>query len=144
MISRKFGVICTGKFSKTTKLHEPVRQVQFVVFENFQVFITPNCTRNHVVTSWQFTWKKEKHHRKSSRETKFWKRARVCARYICNFYTCYNFVLVLQLCTRVTTLHSCCTRMHSCLANQKRVIFSCTLLVKKNARWKGHLLIVPV
>ena len=51
MISRKFGVIYTGKFSKTTKLHEPVRQVQFVVFENLQVFITPNCTRNHVVTS---------------------------------------------------------------------------------------------
>ena len=51
MISRKFGVIRTGKFSKTTKLHEPVGQVQFVVFENLQVFITPNCTRNHVASS---------------------------------------------------------------------------------------------
>ena len=38
---------------------------------------------------------------------------------------------IFVICTRVTTLHSCCMRMHSCSANQKRVIFSCTLLVKK-------------
>ena len=32
------------------------------------------------------------------------------------------------ICTRVTTLHSCYMRMHQFSANQKRVIFSCTLL----------------
>ena len=31
--------------------------------------------------------------------------------------------------TRVTTLHSCYTRMHSFSANQKRVIFSCTFML---------------
>ena len=37
-----------------------------------------------------------------SRQTKVWQRAHA----ICNLYSCYNFALMLQLCTRVTTLHS--------------------------------------
>ena len=38
------------------------------------------------------------------------------------------FELVLQLCTpRVTTLHLCYMRMHSFLANQKRMFFSFAL-----------------
>ena len=43
-----------------------------------------------------------------------------------------NFESVLALFviyTRVTTLHSCCMRMHSFPANQKRVIFSCTFML---------------
>ena len=38
-----------------------------------------------------------------SRQTKFWQRADA----ICNLYSCYNFALMLQLCTRVTR------KMHS-------------------------------
>ena len=41
-----------------------------------------------------------------------------------------HFALVLQLCTCVMTLHSRYMRMHSFSANQKRVIFSCTLSIK--------------
>ena len=48
---------------------------------------------------------------------------RACANY---FY----FALVLQLSTCVMNLHSCYMRMHSFSANQKRVIFSRTLLIK--------------
>lgn len=32
------------------------------------------------------------------------------------------------ICTRVSTLHSCCMTMHSFSADKKHVFFSCTLL----------------
>ena len=53
-------------------------------------------------------------------------------RVICNLNSCHNFA---QLCT---TLHSCYMRMHSFSANQKRVIFSCTLLRNKRYLVKIH------
>ena len=53
-------------------------------------------------------------------------------RVICNLNSCHNFA---QLCT---TLHSCYMRMHSFSANQKRVIFSCTLLRNKPCLVKIH------
>ena len=36
----------TCRFFKDKKIVEPVGHVHFVVFETFQVLITPNCTRN--------------------------------------------------------------------------------------------------
>ena len=62
----------------------------------------------------------------------FWKRAHAI---------CYNFALVLQLCTSVTALHSSYIRMHSFSANQKLVIFSYRLLqsVKKLYNHQGEL-----
>ena len=68
---------------------------------------------NHVITCIIFM--KKKHHRKL-RQTKFWKRARtLCSLYSgssCNFDSSY-------------------IRLHSFSANQKREIFSCTLLNPK-------------
>ena len=48
---------------------------------------------------------------------------KACAKYL-------YFALVLQPCTCVLTLQSCCMRMYSFSANQKHVILSCTLLIK--------------
>ena len=56
-------------------------------------------------------------------------------RVICNLNSCHNFA---RLCT---TLHSCYMRMHSFSANQKRVIFSCTLLRNKRYLVKIHVLV---
>ena len=50
--------------------------------------------------SGDLTGYRKTHHK---RQTKVWQRAHA----ICNLYSCYNFALMLQLCTRVTTLHSC-------------------------------------
>ena len=60
----------------------------------------------------------------------FWRRARAI---------CYNFALVLQLCTSVTALHSSYMRMHSFSANL--VTFSYRLLqsVKKLYNHQGEL-----
>lgn len=56
MISRKFDVICTGKFSKTTSgykclSHQNAREIMLLRVDNLH--------------------EKKKNHRKSSRETKF-------------------------------------------------------------------------
>ena len=66
-------------------------------------------------------------------------------RVICNLNSCHNFA---QLCTTLhnfallcTTLHSCYMRIHSFSANQKRVIFSCTLLRNKRFLAKIHVLV---
>ena len=61
--------------------------------------------------------------KKTSQEVKTDEFLKACAH---NLY----FALVLQLCTCVMTLHSCYMRMHSFSANQKRIMFSCTLLIK--------------
>ena len=53
--------------TKTTKLHELVGQVQFVVFENLQVLITQNFKGNCYLL---LIMHKKKHHRKT-RQTKF-------------------------------------------------------------------------
>ena len=52
----------------------------------------------------------KKHHRKS----RWWNFESMCALFV--------------LCTCITTLHLCYMRMHSFSANQKGIIFSCTLL----------------
>ena len=48
---------------------------------------------------------------RKSRRTKFWLRA------------------LFVICTRVTTLDSCYMKMHSFLANQKRVIFFLYIII---------------
>ena len=60
---------------------------------------------------------------KTSQKVKTDEILKVCANYV-------YFALVLHLCTCVRTLQSCYMRMYSFLANQKHVIFSCTLLIK--------------
>ena len=61
--------------------------------------------------------------KKTSQEVKTDEISKACTHY---FY----FALVLPLWTCVMTLHSCYVKMHSFSANQKRIIFSCTLLIK--------------
>ena len=61
------------KFSKTTKLHEPTIQVQFLVFENLQVPITPNCKRYHFVTCYNV-------HEKTSERVK---KGKISKAYVC-------------------------------------------------------------
>ena len=56
----------------------------------------------------------EKKNHKKSRQTILWQRALA----ICNSHSCYKLVG-----TRVMDLYSCYPRMHSFLANQKRVVF---------------------
>ena len=61
------------KFSKTTKLYEPTVQVQFLVFENLQVPITPNCKRYHFVTCYNV-------HEKTSERVK---KGNISKAYVC-------------------------------------------------------------
>ena len=95
--------------SKTTKLREPLGQVQFVVFEKFTSAYNTKLQEKSCEYLLILYMKK---HRRESRQTKFWKRARA----ICN-------------CTRVTTLHSCYMGMPTFSANQRRVIFFLTLSI---------------
>ena len=88
--------------SKTTKLREPLGQVQFVVFEKFTSAYYTKLQEKSCECLLILYMKK---YRRESRQTKFWKRARA----ICN-------------CTRVTTLHSCYMGMPTFSANQRRVI----------------------
>ena len=60
---------------------------------------------------------------KTSQKVKTDEILKACAKYL-------YFALVLQRCTCVMTLKSCCMRMYSFSANQKHVILSCTLLIK--------------
>ena len=61
--------------------------------------------------------------KKSPQEVKTDEILKACAHYL-------YFALVLRLWTCVMTLQSCYMRMHSFSANQKGIIFLCTLLIK--------------
>ena len=54
---------------------------------------------------------------------------------ICNFQLCYNFALLLQLCTLVTTLHQYYIKMLSFLASQTHEIFSCMVIRESKLLW---------
>ena len=103
-------------FFKDKKIARARRASAICSLKNLQVLITPNCKGNHVITCYNVR-------EKTLQKVKTDEILRACANY---FY----FALVLQLSTCVMNLHSCYMRMHSFSANQKRVIFSRTLLIK--------------
>ena len=106
----------TSIFSKTKKLHEPVGQVQFVVWKIYKYLLHQIARAIMLLLVIMYV-------KKTLQKVKTDEILRACANY---FY----FALVLQLSTCVMNLHSCYMRMHSFSANQKRVIFSRTLLIK--------------
>ena len=103
-------------FSKTTKLHEPIGQVRFVVWKIYKCLL-PQIAGGIMLSLVTM------YIENTSQKVKTDEILKACAKYL-------YFALVLQLCTCVITLQSCYIRMYSFSANQKHVIFSCTLLIK--------------
>ena len=99
-------------FSKTTKLHEPIGQVRFVVWKIYKL---QGGIMLLLVTMYI---------EKTSQKVKTDEILKACAKYL-------YFSLVLQLCTCVITLQSCYIRMYSFSANQKHVIFSLIIILIK-------------
>ena len=79
-------------FSKTTKLHEPVGQMQFVDVVLLEQFTSAYCTKFLEKSCYLLLIMYMKKHHSKSRQTKFWKRARA----VCNLHQCFNFALVLH------------------------------------------------
>ena len=75
---------------KTTRLHEPVEQVQFVVFDQFtSAYYTNLQEKSYYYLLIIYI----KGYQRRSRQTKFWKHARA----IWNLHSCDNFAFVLHV-----------------------------------------------
>ena len=81
-------------FSKTTKLHKPVGQMQFVAFENFT---SAHYTKLQGKSCCYLSIMYMKINQRVQIDVNF---DSACA--ICNLYSCLNFALVLQLGTLIT------------------------------------------
>ena len=103
---RRRGVLFTTCKRPATKLHEPERQVQFVIFEKFTCAIKTKLLSRYYLYKplIDMTGSQERQ----------------------NFESMHALFVI---CTCVTTLQSGCVGMAPFSANQKRVIFSCTILV---------------
>ena len=104
-------------FFKDNKIARARRASAICSLKNLQVLITPNCRRNHVITCYNVHY--NVHYKCLLHQIAGGIMLLLVAMYI-----------VLQLCTCVITLRSCYIRMYSFSANQKHVIFLCTLLIK--------------
>ena len=102
-------------FFKDKKIARARRASAIFSLKNLQVLITTNCWGNHVITCYNV----HENNIAAGEDRRNFESVRA----------------VFVICPRVTTLdlrylHSCYMRMHSFSANQKRIIFLCTLLIK--------------
>ena len=91
----------SANFSKTTKLHEPVGQVQFVVFEKFTSAYFAKL--HHKTCCFLLITLIKKTSQRFKRDVNF---SSLLA--ICNLYSCYNFTLVLHEISLVVSQSDAC------------------------------------
>ena len=104
--------ISTGKFFKDNKIARARKASAIRSLWKVYRGLLHQIAREIILLLVNNVYEKKNH--KKSRQTILWQRALA----ICNSHSCYKLVG-----TRVMDLYSCYPRMHSFLANQKRVVF---------------------